>query len=190
MAPLSRFKTPTSVCPKTLPHPLQLKAEREAAAEAARLEEAFRQLLLEQDVRLLAAGSWVSVRSRVADDPRFRGVDMDRRRKEVYLEVVEAIKDHAAVQAALNAAETQRELTDAMLRGVERSPRANRVSWTAHNNNNAPGDATAVEVCRCFITCVCAAVTATKPSCTVLGTDCAEPLAAGRAAREATSAES
>lgn len=125
----------------------QLKAEREAAAEAARREEAFRQLLLEQDVRLLAAGSWVGVRSRVAEDPRFRGVDMDRRRKEVYLEVVEAIKDHAAVQAALNAAETQRELTDAMLRGVERSSRAERVAWTAHTN--APGDAAAVEVCFC-----------------------------------------
>lgn len=94
-------------------------------------------------MRLLAAGSWVAVRSKVADDPRFRGVDMDRRRKEIYLEVVEAIKDHAAVQAALSAAESQRELTDAMLRGVERSARAERVSWTAHNN---AGDAAAVEV--------------------------------------------
>lgn len=110
----------------------QLKAEREAAEQVANREEAFRQLLLEQDVRLLAAGSWVAVRGRVADDARFRGVDMDRRRKEIYLDVVDAIKDHAAVQAALSEAQVQRDLTDAMLRGVDRKPRSGRVAWSAH----------------------------------------------------------
>ncbi len=80
----------------------------------------------------------------MADDARFRGVDMDRRRKEIYLDVVEAIKDHAAVQAALNEAQVQRDLTDAMLRGVDRKPKSGRVAWTAHTGGGA--DSGEVEV--------------------------------------------